>query len=404
MVKNIAHRIDLLFDSAATKRGYFAFVAMYTMAYWCESIYYTYLQVYFRQIGFSTATIGILYSLGAAITLFSQPLWGRWGDRSPVKNHILYYILAGSGITMLALGVSKSLPLILFFFSVHVFFRASQHPVEDSLSLDYFGQHQLRFGPVRGMGTFGYMIASIVIGWAMKWDVRVIFPIYFVITMISILITRHTPPIKGELKPKQKFNFSKIRNGKLLLGYMVFSFMVTVPFGFYATFFAIYLTTDLRGSFSQLGILMFTSVSAEILFLFFGEKMLKIFGMNKLLVAATLISLLRWFLTFLVTDPTAQIFVQTLHGISFIIVHFCLIKYIHQCVPPEARTSGQTIYSLITNGVGRIIPSLAGGFISAIYGIRILFLISFIIQLAALPLLAYLIIRSRGSENALHSV
>jgi PPP family 3-phenylpropionic acid transporter len=132
--------------------------------------------------------------------------------------------------------------------------------------------------------------------------------------------------------------------------------------------------------------------------------MLKLFGMNRLLVAATLISLLRWFLTYLVTDPTAQIFVQTLHGISFIIVHFCLIKYIHQCVPPESRTSGQTIYSLITNGIGRIIPSLAGGFISAIYGIRILFLISFIIQLAALPLLAYLIIRSRGTENALHSV
>ena len=403
MVNQLRHRMDLIFDSSATKKGYFAFLIMYAVAYWGEPIYFTYLPIYFRQIGFNNATIGILYSLGPAIALLAQPMWGRWGDRSPVKNHVLYYILAGSGISMLLMGFSQSLPYIFTFFIIHVFFRTSQHPVEDSLSLDFLSQHQLRFGPIRGIGTLGYMFVAAFIGMAMKVDARTLFPLYLLFSLISIWAIRRTPPIMGQMKLKQKIDFKQIRHGKLLLGYVAFSFLISIPYGFYSTFFAIYLTTDLGGTMNLLGILMITSASAEVFFLFYGEKLLARFGMNNLLLVAALISLLRWVLTYLVTDPVTQVFVQMLHGFSFIVVHFCLVNYIHQCVPPAVRTSGQTMYSLVTNGLGRIIPSLAGGYISALYGIRILFLISSVMLLVALALLIWLIIRSRGSKDALHS-
>lgn len=404
MVNQLKHRMDLFFDSGDTRKGYFAFVSMYAVAFWVEPIFYTYLIVYLRQIGYSIVTIGILYSIGPAISLLAQPLWGRWSDRSMVKNRILYLILAGSGITMLLMGLSKSIPYVFTIFIIHVFFKTSQHPVEDSLSLDFLSRNQLRYGPVRATGTMGYMFIVVILGWAAKFDSRIIFPLSALFSLISILAVRRLPPIKGAMQARQKIDFRQVRNGKLLLGYVLFSFLVSFPYGFYSTFFPIYLTTDLGGSSSLLGILMFTSASFEVFFMLSGEKLINRFGMNHLLVAAGLISLLRWTLTYLVTDPTAQIFVQTLHGISYMVVHFCLINYIHQCVPSAFQTSGQTLYALVTNGLARILPSLIGGYVSAAFGIRSLFLIAIVMLVFSMVLLVFLIKKSKGTENALHCI
>jgi len=406
MVNQLKHRLDLVFDTDDSRRGYFSFLAMYFVAFWGEPIYFTYLLVYFRQIGYSTVTIGYLYSIGPGIALLAQPFWGWLSDRSRVKNHVLYVILAGTGITMLLMGFTQSLPIVFIIFISHAFFRSSQHPVEDSLALDFLSRQRLRYGPVRAVGTLGYMFIVLILGWAVKWEIRIIFPLYLAFSVLSILTVRRTPPVKGAMKTRQKFDFKKVKNGKLLLGYILFSFLVSFPYGFYSTFFPLYLTSDLGGSASVLGILMFAMAALEVIFMLGGEKLVNRFGLNSLLVYAGIVSLVRWVLTYLVTDPTTQIFVQMLHGISYMVVHFCLINYIHQCVPPEVSTTGQTLYALVYNGLARILPSLIGGYLSALYGIRFLFLIAIIMLVVSLVLLAFLIHYSKrkGTEDALHCI
>ncbi len=406
-LRQIKSQFDSAFDSDATRRGYLAFLAMYAVAYWGEPIFFTYLVVYFRDIGYSTATIGVLYAIGPAIALIAQPLWGRLGDRSAVRNNILYWILAGSGISMLLMGLSASLPFVVTLFIVHVFFRTSQHPVEDSLALDFLGRHQLNYGPIRGVATFGYMVAAVVIGWLMHWNIRVLFPLYFAYTAFDLLLVRRTPKLKGVPRAVGgRFDVRQIRNRWRLAGYVTYAFLLAFPYGFYSTFFALYLTKDLGGTQSLLGVLMFTSAAAEVIFLFLGEKLMRRFGINNLLLYSGIISLIRWILTYVVLSPTGQIWVQLLHGCSFMVTNFCLMHYIHESVPTAIQTSGQTLFNLIINGIARMIPSLLGGYLSVVFGIRFLFLINIWMLVAALVLLGLIILKSKGRppQDALHRI
>ena len=331
--RQLRHQFDAAFDSDATRRGYMAFLAMYAVAYWGEPIFFTYLVVYFKEIGYSTATIGVLYAVGPAIALIAQPLWGRLGDRSPVRNRILYWILAGSGISMLLLGASTALPYVVVMFVVHVFFRTSQHPVEDSLALDFLGKHHLNYGPIRSIATLGYMLAAVVIGWLMSWNVRSLFVIYFLYAVLDYWLVRRTPPLKGVPRAVGgKFDVRQIKHRWLLAAYVAYAFLLAFPYGFYSTFFAIYLTQDLGGTQSLLGVLMFTSAAAEVIFMFLGEKLINRFGINNLLLYAGIVSLIRWILTYLVISPSGQIGVQLLHGCSFMVTNFCLMHYIHDCI------------------------------------------------------------------------
>lgn len=40
MVKQLKHRMDLIFDTAETREDYFAFIALFSVAFWVEPIYF----------------------------------------------------------------------------------------------------------------------------------------------------------------------------------------------------------------------------------------------------------------------------------------------------------------------------------------------------------------------------
>ncbi|MGI6297843.1 MAG: MFS transporter [Saccharofermentanales bacterium] len=404
-LRNLKNRLSSTFDSAETCRSYLAFLGLYAIAYWGDPIYFSYLSVYFREIGYSTTTIGILFSIGPAVALVAQPLWGRWGDVSPIRNRILYIILIGSGVSMLLMGASTALLYIAPVFIIHVFFRTSQHPVEDSMSLVFLNSHRLNFGPIRATASLGYMASALISGWLMNWNLRAIFPLYFIYMALTLMFARQTPTIKNVPRAaRSRFHFNSIKKPWLLTGYVAYAFLLAAAFGFYTTFFPIYLTQDLGGSQSLLGFILFSSTAAEVLMIFKGERLMQFFGINKLLLFAGVISLIRWVMTYFVLSPADQVWVQLLHGISYMLTNFCLIRLIHDSVPVANQTSGQTLFGLVTNGVARIIPSFLGGYISAALGLRSLFLINIWITIAALILLIVIIWKSkeRQKPDALH--
>lgn len=239
----------------------------------------------------------------------------------------------------------------------------------------------------------------------MNWNLRAIFPLYFIYMALTLMFARQTPPIKGVSRAaRSPFHFNSVKNPWLLTGYVAYAFLLSAAFGFYTTFFPIYLTQDLGGSQSLLGFILFSSTSAEVLMIFKGERLMQFFGINKLLLFAGIISLIRWVMTYFVLSPTDQVWVQLLHGISYMLTNFCLIRLIHDSVPVANQTSGQTLFGLVTNGVARMIPSFLGGYISAAFGLRSLFLINSWITVAALILLIVIIWKSkeRQKPDALH--
>jgi PPP family 3-phenylpropionic acid transporter len=61
----------------------------YAFVYMSVGSFSSYIGVYFTQAGISHTQIGFLTSIGAALGLLAQPLWGLAGDRSRTKNRVL---------------------------------------------------------------------------------------------------------------------------------------------------------------------------------------------------------------------------------------------------------------------------------------------------------------------------
>ena len=160
-----------------------------------------------------------------------------------------------------------------------------------------------------------------------------------------------------------------------------FYFVIQITFWFYYSFFPIH--------YVQLGLTVESwdvfLIAIELPFLFFADRIIKRFGINKVLISSALIISIRWMLTGIVTDINMMLLVSAAHGWSFIVFAYCMATFINKNVPKELKASGQAINALLCIGLARMIGSSIGGVISDVTGFSQVFrLNSLICFIAAL--------------------
>lgn len=143
--------------------------------------------------------------------------------------------------------------------------------------------------------------------------------------------------------------------------------------GFYYTYFPIYFR-KIGGSNELLGLAYFISAMSEIPFLLYADKILKRIGTRWALIGASGVAALRWLIISFIPNAYLVLPFQLLHGLIFIVLYYSMATYINQEVPKELKASGQTVNNLIGMGISRIVGSLLGGFLSDLYGIKMVFL------------------------------
>jgi len=151
----------------------------------------------------------------------------------------------------------------------------------------------------------------------------------------------------------------------LLMG---FTLVIHTTMGFYNTFFPIYYK-NMGADNTILGLAVFIGSASEIIFLVFGDRIIKRLGIKFTLFGAGLIN-----------NIFAVLALQILHGFIFIVLAYSMATYINNEMPPELKASGQTVNS----GISRIIGSTGGGVISDLIGIRQVFFLNSVIVLASI--------------------
>ena len=113
------------------------------------------------------------------------------------------------------------------------------------------------------------------------------------------------------------------------------------------------------------------------------DKILKKFGIIKLLVSAAMVSSLRWFLMYFLTNPVLIIIINLLHGFSFSSFTYCLVTYINESVPKSLRATGQTFNAMVSTFFSKVVFVFLGGVASDIFGINKIMLLSSVITFLA---------------------
>ncbi len=231
------------------------------------------------------------------------------------------------------------------------------------------------FSVIRTAGTVGWIVASIVLTIYLKSTPKPadgvftaipelqLTAIFGVILTIVAFLVPNTPPNRESKDPwafTKAFSLFKTVPGFAV--FMLISFVVCTEFQFY------YVTT---GPFMEQGlkidhnnISMFKSIAqyAEIICLgVFTPLSLRYLGLKKTLVIGTLAWPARY-VFFALQKPVWLILASmSFHGIGFAFVFVTSYIYIDRVAPKDIRASAQSLYTLVTLGVGNFIGTLFCG-------------------------------------------
>jgi len=113
---------------------------------------------------------------------------------------------------------------------------------------------------------------------------------------------------------------------------------------------------------TEIGLLWSVGVVAEVLIFILMPKLIGGLGLRKLMISSLLLCVLRWLLIGLVPENLPlMLFAQTLHAVSFGVLHAVGIALVHHYFSPSNHGQGQAMFSSFGFGVGGALGALCSG-------------------------------------------
>lgn len=370
--------------------------AIYYLFYASQAIYNTYLNLYLTDVGVSQPRIGMIVSVSTLCLLAAQPFWGNVSDRAKNKTAVLRLMLLGGALTVGIFYFSTNFWFLMFAVSLFAVFYVPTAPILDNHSLELLEHSRWNFGHVRMGGTVGYAITVFAAGFFFRERYGDIFWMTAALLTACLLLALSLPHVRGYRTGARKTPYREILKNKKMIALIGFSLAFYLGQNFYNNFYLIYFRS-IGGTNAQIGLLMFAAAAAEVPCLLFMGRLIRRFGVQRILICAGLVTAVRWLLLFLLKDPAAIILANALHGFGFTAFSYGIITYIGEHVPKDLRATGQSLNSLVSNVFSRVIFGYVGGLASAWFGTDAIMLVSCVIITAATAAFA---LWNRKSEKA----
>jgi PPP family 3-phenylpropionic acid transporter len=387
-------------DKDRRERYPWIFVSFYAISYMAYAISNTFFPIYYKQLGYSGSSLGLLLSVGPFVALLSQPFWGIMADRASSKNLILQIICAVSTVSIFLLVADSRFYFLSLSFAMFSFFYYPLFALGDTITLEYLKNTGWHFGPIRLAGTFGFAVMAIIAGKLASRNITNIFFLFSACTAVSFLLARKLPVIRGHQHGRQKISILALLKNREFMFLSVFFLAVMSSMGFYYSFYPVYYE-QLGAGRTLVGVSMFVSAVSETPFLLFSSRISRKFHAKYILLGSAAVICLRWLLIYLVPSPYALLPLMLLHGTTFIVMSYAMATYVNNNIPAVLKASGQAVNWIISLGLSRIAGSILGGILVDKYGIRQVFLFNslFVAVLIAIYGTVLLIQKKRHSLN-----
>ncbi|WP_248928438.1 MFS transporter [Paenibacillus hamazuiensis] len=374
----------------------------YALIYMSTGAFFSYISLYYTEIGLGNYEIGWLTSIGAVVGLFAQPLWGIVSDRSRYKNRVLVIctLLSAASVWLVQLSGS-SFWLLLLAVIVFSFFQVAINPLSDAITLELSSKGLVKFSGVRTFGSVGYAVMSIGAGWLFARNIHSIFLVTSLMMLCSFVISFLLPKVEGHQSGKAKVNPVEMFKDRPLVILYVYAFILSTTLGFFFSFHAIY--SQQQGvSMEVIGLGLAIGSFSQFPFMLWFDWVYRRFGMVNILVFSGLIHALRWLLYGTALTPQTVLLMWVVHGGTYILLYLCLAQYVNKHVMKELRATGQMFNSIILLGISKIFGAVLGGWYAAKFGFASAFLLGMGLSLGATAVFWWLAARTKAL-SAVHA-
>lgn len=228
-----------------------------------------------------------------------------------------------------------------------------------------------RYGRVRLWGSLGFLVTVFAAGAWFEHFGMGHFPAWTVLSLLAVVASVWWLPDLKEAVPaheKKQPVLPILKKRSVQWFFATAFFHVLSHMGIYI-FFSLYLDA-LGYSKTVIGLLWAVSVIVEIAWFFTQSRWLPRFSLTAWLVVCAAVAVLRMG----VTASSAAIWpllllAQALHGLTFAAHHSVCIALLSHHFPGTLRGRGQALYAVLGYGLPGVLTGLAGGVLSARFGL-----------------------------------
>jgi PPP family 3-phenylpropionic acid transporter len=251
-------------------------------------------------------------------------------------------------------------------------------PFVNSLTFVHLAHDRGAYGRLRVWGSVGYIFTAVVLGSAMKRAHAGVIFLGSALAYVGCTVTSlRMRPGAGQMidTGPSGIVLKDLAAFRPLTPFFLGCLIVTISGGAFRNFFGIDLMAK-GGSVGLVGLSWATGVTAEVLVMLRGPRLLARFKARGLLLAGCGATVLRWTLYAWLADPLLIVAVSPLHALTFASFYLGAMDYLEQRTPAALRTTGQGLFSAVTFGVGHTVGNLLAGWLFEPLGMSRLYLAS----------------------------
>ena len=343
-----------------------------------------YINVYLeKSIGLSGSQIGLITAISLIIGVCVIPLWGIIGDKTRKYNLLLMLSLASSIVVLYFYSKQTVYIACIVFALLLEVVRLGSTPMADTISMNYTAKTNGNYGSIRGMGSLGYMLGSMAVGFLA--DIYgldgPLFTSYMLLLGIALLICftfPKTDPSEDEKEKPKKGAFKELITNKNFIFILVLLILTQIVIDSSGAYAGNHLITTLNGDNSLISWLTFIQVLPEFIFLMFASQVIKKVGYKKYFLFATVLMAIRMYTYAFVPNSTVFLIISLVHCFGVACSTVAGLSYIHETVNPAVFGTAITLLNAAFS-VGKAILGYTFGAIYEYMGSYQIFLIGAIV-------------------------
>lgn len=352
--------------------------------------FFPYINVYLeKSIGLDGSQIGLITAISLIIGVCVVPIWGIIGDKTQKYNIVLMVSLIAS-IAVLYIYSKQTVYLGVFICAMLLeVVRLGSVPMADTITMNYTSQTGGNYGSIRGMGSLGYMLASMVVGFLA--DIYgldgPLFTSYMLLLGFALLLCFRFPKTnQGENteKPKKE-HFKELFKNKKFIFMLILIMISQIVVDSATAYSGNHLVVTLQKDNSLISWLTFIQVLPEFFFLMIASKFIDKMGYKKFFIFAIAFMIIRLFTYALIPNAYAFIIISVVHCLGVACSTVASLAYIKDVVNSAVFGTAITLLNAAMS-IAKAIYGYIFGVIYQYFGSYNIFLVSAIIVCIALIL------------------
>lgn len=369
----------------AKKRGLLAMRVLYFLYFGALGGYWTYLNVYYQEIGLSGTQIGLVNTLSPLISIFAATMWGIVNDKLGRPRLIFRITMPGVIAASFGLSLVHNFYLIILFSCLLSFFIAATIPLLDNTTLRLLGDESDRYGQYRVTGSFGFILTSFLSGYLYEiTGLHTIFYTYMIAMALLLAASNFLPDEPVHIPGSVWGGLNTMVRQPAWVVFAVSAFLMWISNNGAMNFIGI-TVKELGGTESLIGIVWMASSLIEIPVMLTSDRLLRRFGSTSLIIVSLSVFTLRGVFLAMMPAPEWAPWISSLGGLSFSLYWVASVKYANESAPDHLKSTAQSLLFSIMNLAG-MAGSLNAGWLYDNLGFRGLFWVTAMIAGAGLIL------------------